>query len=498
MKIQDNEIKRLDVNSNLIILERGTNELLLLNSFSLQPLYIKTGRDYVKALIRRVEQIRDLNEIQREFPNDNRLLETLIRHHILIPESEATRSAHTPPLDKMSQKNSAMTLYLLLSQSCNLGCIYCLNGTRTYRTGEKLKMGEEVAFRSVEKCLERLDENGTLEIAFFGGEPLLNWPLAKKVIKYCEDVLKRKYKDKKIKYHITSNLSFLPNDLIEWAKKYRISFLCDVDGVDEIHNICRPYKGGKPSHSDIVRNIGRLIQAGLYVSLRATLTSINQHQMVEIVKHHKEIGGRGSSIVPANPVNSDKDIMDDSLLPDPAILIDGLVDVYQSKIWNSDQLFPFSVYSSKIKPGGRIVTGCGAPYGNTPVVDVNGDVYPCIYLVGIKKFYMGNVLYGGYPDRTLLKWMFDILHVDNLKECKICNWRYMCGGGCPVLRLTVLNNSCTTPKVRDYCSKINCEYTKKILELLLWELAEEASLLANETATQKPSCVIEPWQTTRC
>jgi len=36
-----------------------------------------------------------------------------------------------------------MSLYLLLSQSCNLGCIYCLNGKRTYRTGRNLQMAEE-------------------------------------------------------------------------------------------------------------------------------------------------------------------------------------------------------------------------------------------------------------------------------------------------------------------------------------------------------------------
>jgi len=72
-----------------------------------------------------------------------------------------------------------------------------------------------------------------------------------------------------------------------------------------------------------------------------------------------------------------------------------------------------------------------------PVVDVRGHVFPCIYLVGIKRFSMGNMMNGTYPNRALLKRMYDRLHVDRMAECASCPWRYLCGGGCPLWRLTV-------------------------------------------------------------
>jgi len=140
-------------------------------------------------------------------------------------------------------------------------------------------MQRDVAFRSVERCLEGLDAQGSLEIIFFGGEPLLNWPLAKDVITHCEKRLKTEHPDKELKYHLTTNLSFMPDDLIAWAKKYNITFPCDVDGPEAIHNRCRPFKDGRPSHEIITGNIRRLVDEGLKVDLRATVTALNQDHL---------------------------------------------------------------------------------------------------------------------------------------------------------------------------------------------------------------------------
>ena len=147
--------------------------------------------------------------------------------------------------------------------------------------------------------------------------------------------------------------------------------------------------------------------------------------------------------------------------------------------WALERLFPFSTFRSKIQPGNYCVLGCGAPFGNTPVVDVNGDVYPCIYLVGIKRYNQGNVLSGSYPDPAVALRLVEELHVDQRPDCKGCSWRYLCGGGCPVQMLAIAGRSDLSPKAQDYCERINCEYTKKVLEVLLWEYAEQAEQQAN-------------------
>jgi uncharacterized protein len=483
----------IGITRNLISLERGDDELLLANSWHLRPLHIRKGRESVRRFLDAVGELGTEKKVLEAFPGDAALLAMLKDHRIVVgPEPEAEGPVPWVPRSGERWRNKeSISLYLLLSQSCNLGCVYCLNGKRTYAKEHRPKMRADVAFRSVERCLDALAGDGVLELVFFGGEPLLNWPLAKKTILHCEKLLAGVHRGKRIRYSVTSNLTRLPSDLVAWAKRHEIGFLCDVDGTADIHDRCRPYRSGAKSHARTTANIRRLVDAGLRVSLRSTVTSLNDARMVETAVHHKEIGGAASAFVPVNPVNSDEDMLAESLLPDTDRMIDGLERVYRSGVWDTPNLFPFSVYASKVSPGARAVTGCGAPYGNTPVVDVSGGVYPCIYLVGIEKYFLGNIAEAGCPDPEVLDRMERILHVDNIEECRGCPWRYLCGGGCPVGRLTVEGNPLVSPAALAYTRRVNCDYTKKILELLLWEKAGEAASSAEAAGSGATTVAID-------
>jgi uncharacterized protein len=474
------------VTPDLIMLSRGQDELLLANALNLKTLYIPRGRGYLQQFLKAVDRLGTVAAINATFPQDTHLLRMLMTHHLVEP---VAGKPAMPPQDLVAmertkrQRLKGMSVFLLLSQSCNLGCIYCLNGKISYQTGKNLKMREDVAHRSIERSLDRLAEGGRLEVVLFGGEPLLNWPLAQSTIRHCEAFRREKHPDKEVRYLLTSNLTFLPPDLIEWARKYRIGILCDVDGPPEIHDRLRPYKGGRPSHAVIAANIRRLSQAGLSVGLRATVTALNQDHLVDIARHHQEIGGVGSAFVPVCPINSDEEMLPDELIPDPDRVAAGMVQVLQSKIWKTPDIFPFAVFAAALVPGEHIVAACGAPYGTAAVVGVDGDVYPCIYLVGIKRFYLGNMLKNDYPDENLLDQLMANLHVDLLDDCRSCVWRYYCGGGCAIRRLTIRDNPKVTPKVADYCQKIYCEYMKRVLEVLLWEKAENAAQTWEQSLT---------------
>lgn len=465
---------RLHVTDKLLMLQRGKEELLLANYLDLRPLYIRQGRRYIENFIEAASRLDTYDKILQAFPHDTGLLDMLMAYRIVVPrDSPSGVDLQGPREEPRFDNKRSISLYLLLSQSCNMSCIYCLAGTKTYQRDRVLMMSKDVAFKSIEICLHSLCAQGYLEVVFFGGEPLLNWPLAKEIIVYCENTLSQKHPGKQIKYHFTTNLSLVPADLIEWAKRYNITFLCDVDGPPDIHNTSRPFKNGSPSYEVIARNIGRLSEAGLSVFLRTTITSLNHDRLLEITRHHRAIGGKSSAFVPVNPVNSDEDVLTEQLLPSPDKIINGMTEVYRSKLWKDDQLYPFNQHVGRLVPGSRSVVGCGAPYGNTPVVDVNGDVYPCIYLVGIRRYYIGNIMNGSYPDKHALGRLYNYLHVDQREDCRACSWRYVCSGACALGRLTVLDNPRASGNVKDYCRRITCDYTKKMLELLLWDKAQD-------------------------
>lgn len=359
-------------------------------------------------------------------------------------------------------------------QSCNMGCFYCLNGIKSYQKNDQLMMPEEVAYRSIDRVFSLVEPGGTLKITLFGGEPLLNWSLGKKAILYCES-LKPRYQKVNVEYYLTSNFSLLPPDLMDWVKEYQIGLLCDLDGPAAIHNHCRPFKNGQPSYDRIVRNVRTILDSGWSVQLRTTVTAVNQDLMLDIAHHHRDLGADLISFVPVIPVNSDEELLPETLLPSPTKLIRGLEKIFHSHMMDYETIFPFSTFTQNLAPMNWGVVGCGTPYGTTPVVDVQGDVYPCIYLMGIKRYFMGNVLDGSFPDLSGCHRMLDLMYVDLTDECKDCRWRYLCGGGCPVLRLTVLENTRASDTIVNYCRGIYCDYSRKILELLLWRKGEEAA-----------------------
>lgn len=463
----------LQVTSNLIMLERGADELLLVNSYEMRPLYVKRGRNRFKRIVAAAGRRRTVADLGSAFPDETALIGLLRDYRILIDPSSVEKAeifdAASPAVQPDSKDR--VTLYLLLGESCNLACIYCLNGSRTYDKSGHAAMSEDIASRSIEMCLGQLRPGGVVEVAFFGGEPLMHWNLIKQTILHCENTIKPAHPDKKIRYNLTSNLAIKTPELVEWVKRYAITIVCEIDGPPEIHDRCRPNRGGGGSHAQTARTIGALVQAGVKITLRATITAANDACLEAVAAHHTELGAASSLFVPVRPINSDEEFFPDEILPNPDNVIAAALKLRRSGKGRKRNLFPFNDFVAEIHPGERQILACGAPYGATFVVRVNGDVYPCIYLVGQESYRTGNVGAGSLDLRPLDD-MRTALHVDNREDCRTCAWRYACGGGCPVLYLARQNGAANNPKVVEYSRRITCDLSKAILADMFWELAD--------------------------
>lgn len=122
-----------------------------------------------------------------------------------------------------------MLLTLIVTQQCNLSCSYC----------PVLKkqgfMKKEIAFKAIDFYLESI-KNPTVErkIKLFGGEPLLNIPLLKKIITHVRE------KDKSIKIDLTTNGVFLDASILAWLKKNNVELTVSIDGDFETQAQNRP------------------------------------------------------------------------------------------------------------------------------------------------------------------------------------------------------------------------------------------------------------------
>jgi len=106
------------------------------------------------------------------------------------------------------------------------------------------------------------------------------------------------------------------------------------------------------------------------------------------------------------------------------------------------------------------------------VVNTRGEVHACIWLMGQDRFRLGDVGDAYLREETLLD-LIELLHVDNLPQCRNCQWRYLCGGGCPVRRVSVEPNRRADPRVLDYYNRMTCLQAQTVLELLLWDQARQ-------------------------
>lgn len=455
---------------DLLVLERGTDEILLCHPLALEPVYMPAGRDFVRNLLAGIgggvarERLYAANGGHRD------LLMMLERHHILV---DASRPYEPKPGRASRAGHELVSVYLTLTTACNLRCVYCLGKDASrLRAAE---MAPDTARKALEKACRCVKPGGTLAVTFFGGEPLANWPLAKDIGEYVLQKLAPRYPDITFTLAMISNLAELPDDLAEWSLTHGMTFLCDVDGPPAIHDRLRPFAGGAGSWARVTENVRRLTSAGIAVGLRMTLTALNQGVMLETSRLFRQLGAKSCAFVPVQPVDIGGGFLAEELIPEIDVIVAGLRETYAAGVWGEDELFPLADYRRRMAAGGaRSGPGCGSFAGQTPVVDADGTTYPCVYLVGDSRFRCGTAERDDAGGEARLAGLRERLAIDNLAECRRCPWRSLCGGGCSVPRLLIGPETAAPVKVRDYARSVNCAFVTAAYELLLWERSDRA------------------------
>ncbi len=110
------------------------------------------------------------------------------------------------------------SLTLVLSDKCNFSCPYCpqQKGKNT------LKFEDILDF--LDLLRPRLDRE--VWLGFYGGEPLLSWPLVKKTVAYAEKSFKNRFR-----FTLTSNGSLVKREHILFFKKHHFDLVLSCDGL---------------------------------------------------------------------------------------------------------------------------------------------------------------------------------------------------------------------------------------------------------------------------
>jgi uncharacterized protein len=146
-------------------------------------------------------------------------------------------------------------LVLMVTHACNLRCSYCYTGHKTNRT-----MPGQVGRKAIDRAIASLAPGGTLELGFFGGEPLLESELIDSLIAYARQ--QTAAAGAALALNLTTNGTVIGP--AAWAIMTRpdLELAVSCDGLPEIHDHHRISAAGHGSSEDVLATIRRLIDAG--------------------------------------------------------------------------------------------------------------------------------------------------------------------------------------------------------------------------------------------
>nr|WP_308742308.1 radical SAM protein [uncultured Anaerocolumna sp.] len=145
-------------------------------------------------------------------------------------------------------------IILQVTQNCNLRCKYCIYSEEhsiMQRSHSSKNMSWETAKAALNFLWEHSVDSSSINVGFYGGEPLLQMPLIKQVIEYS----KKLFKGKKLTFNMTTNGTLLDEEKILYLQEEEISLMISLDGPKEINDMNRVFVNGTGTYDTVMKKI---------------------------------------------------------------------------------------------------------------------------------------------------------------------------------------------------------------------------------------------------
>jgi uncharacterized protein len=334
----------------------------------------------------------------------------------------------SPLIDDEPLSNPAIhALSLAIAQKCNLGCTYCYAQQGEFGgAGKNMPLAE--ALRAVELLVNGADKGARLNLAFLGGEPLVNRPVLQAATRHAAELAERR--GNPITFSITTNGTLLTESDAGFFEAHGFAVTISLDGPRETHNLLRPFKSGNGSFDAILQRIRPLLarQQRMQVSARVTVTPAN----LELRRTLDEFIELGFHSVGFSPMLSSPGGNGEMQSDDLETMLSEMIDCGREFERRSikGERYPFANMVNAIREiqrGTHRPYPCGAGAGYLGV-SADGALSACHRFVGDEAGFMGT-LNDGIDRKRQAEWLTD-RHVHRQEPCRSCWARYLCGGGC--------------------------------------------------------------------
>lgn len=337
------------------------------------------------------------------------------------------------------------TLWINISNDCNMRCIYCYgDGGHYNRERELIKKNKMVEILNF--WIEHIDpRKKLLRVIFFGGEPLMN----KAAIKFAVAYLKvRLNEESRIQFEITTNGTIIDDELLEIFSLNNFHITLSIDGGKKIQDAQRPFLNRKGSFSVISRNIEAILKKNIPIIARVTVTHQNVGEIMQCIFDIWDLGIKYITFAPVSTEKKDIKLTSD----DMDILINQIEKLgayqYKSLINNKHRYILNMIQFGKMLHQNQFGI-CSFYVPEVLKVDINGNIFKCHRLIGIDDFLEGNVNQGlVMNDSNLFK--------AAVNSCPNCIYSTLC---IPCNEM----NYCANHDINITCKEY-CQYSKAIIK----------------------------------
>lgn len=386
---------------NHILIQKCENYCLVLDSS--KPDWFFCSEDFL-PLLKIIDGTRTIGQIRREgtqvlnIPLE--IVDSLLK--FLIDELYIIEISDFDPSIKFEGMLLDM-VYIHLTSRCNQSCIYCYRLTNNC-------LDNELNYDEIKNLVYEIASiSPGITIVLTGGEPLLH----KDIVKICDFI-----KAQGFRIEINTNGQLIPKfpKLIGLVDVFNVS----LDGSrQEIHEALRgpgTYLRTKKAISFLEENEAKFV-------IKPTFTSQNIADLPNLLSEYKNVHCSFKSNV---FIKTGRGKYEDGFVISPKDLCNASEQFIRfgdaSKVQTSQDFLPKKFIR-------KISCGMGVKCIS---IESNGDVYPC-QLMHIDTLLMGNI-----RSSSLNKIYFHSsvsafcrgLNVNNFNECKSCQIKYLCGGGC--------------------------------------------------------------------
>jgi uncharacterized protein len=318
-------------------------------------------------------------------------------------------------------------LSLAVAQKCNLGCTYCYADGGSFG-GPAANMPLETALASVDLLFSEVAPGDRVNLAFLGGEPLLN-----RAVVRAATVRAREVADERgagVTFSITTNGTQLTADDGDFFEEHAFAVTVSLDGPAPVHDRLRPYLGGRGSYERVLERVVPLLerQRRMQVTARVTVTPVNLG-LAETLETFVGLGFHGVGFSPLLRSPTGRDELGHGELMTMLGEMVACGEEFERRVVAGER-YPFTNAVNALREihrGTHRPYPCGAGAGYLGV-SADGDLAACHRFVGDPAAAFGSVT-EGIDRRRQLRWL-DERHVHRQEPCRSCWARYLCGGGC--------------------------------------------------------------------